>query len=92
MEVAEEDELPLDLPDEVLFEVLARVPIKELRRLLWQKVSRRFAAAIKIVFPEMASQAIRRACDLDETRGCRGQGVRAGLQAPVHRLLALQVD
>jgi hypothetical protein len=66
VEVAEEDELPLDLPDEVLFEVLAGVPITELRKLLPQKVSRRFAAAIRRVFLEMASQAVRRACDLDE--------------------------
>jgi hypothetical protein len=66
VEVAGEGELPLDLPDEVLFEVLARVPITELCRLLRQKVSRRFAAAIRNVFPEMASQVVRRACDLDE--------------------------
>jgi hypothetical protein len=54
------------LPDEVLFEVLARVPITELRKLLRQRVSRRFAAAIKRVFLEMASQAVRKACELDE--------------------------
>jgi hypothetical protein len=34
VEVVGIGELPLDLPDEVLFEVLARVPITELRRLL----------------------------------------------------------
>jgi hypothetical protein len=66
VEVAGEGELPLDLPDEVLFEVLARVPITELRGLLRQRVSRRFATAIRNVFLEMASQAVRRACDLDE--------------------------
>jgi hypothetical protein len=65
VEVAGEGELPLDLPDEVHM-VLARVSITELRRLLRQKVSRRFAAAIRSVFLEMASQAVMRACDLDE--------------------------
>jgi hypothetical protein len=54
--------LPLDLPEEVLFEVLACVPIMELGRLLRQ----RFVVAIKSVFLEMASQAVRRACDLNE--------------------------
>jgi hypothetical protein len=66
VEVAGVGKLPLDLLDEVLFEVLARVPITELQRLLRQKVSRRFVAAIKSVFLEMASQAVRRACELDE--------------------------
>jgi hypothetical protein len=66
VKMAEEDKLPLDLPDEVLFEVLARVPITELRRLLRQRVSRGFAAAIRSVFLEIASQAVRRACDLDK--------------------------
>jgi hypothetical protein len=64
--VAGVGELLLDLPNEVLFKVLARVPITELRRLLRERVSRRFAAAIRNVFLEMASQAMRRACDLDE--------------------------
>jgi hypothetical protein len=66
MEVTGAGQLPLDLLDEVLFEILARVPILELRNLLRQKVSRRFAAAIRSVFLEMASQAVRRACDVDE--------------------------
>jgi hypothetical protein len=66
VEVAGQGELPLDLIDEVLFEVLARVLVMELRGLQRQKVSRRFAAAIRNVFQKMASRAMRRACDLDE--------------------------
>jgi hypothetical protein len=48
-------QLPLDLPDEVLFQVLARVPILKLRWLLRQRVNRRFAAAIRSVLLDMAS-------------------------------------
>jgi hypothetical protein len=73
VEVVGVGELSIDLPDEVLFEVLARVPTTELHRLLRQTVSRRFAGAIRNVFLEMASQAVRRACDLDE-QGAVGNG------------------
>jgi hypothetical protein len=66
VEVAGEGELPLDLPDKVLFGVLARVPIIELHMLLRERVSSRFAAAIRKVFLEIASEAVRRACNLDE--------------------------
>jgi hypothetical protein len=66
-------QLPLDLPNDVLFEILACVPILELGRLLRQKVSRRFVTAIRSVFLEMASQAVRRACELDK-EGAVGDG------------------
>jgi uncharacterized protein YbdZ (MbtH family) len=74
--------LPLDLPDEVLFEVLAGVSIMELCRLLRKRVSSRFASAIRKVFLEMASQAVRRACDLDEQGAVEDKAYAQVFKAP----------
>jgi hypothetical protein len=65
-------ELPLNLPGNILFKILARIPIPELRRLLRDRVSRRFSAAIKDVLVEIAIQAAREALALDE-QGAMGQ-------------------
>src|SRR6476469_4649014 len=63
----ENHERPLDLPGALVFEILARIPIPELRRLIRSPVSPRFSAAIRGVFKEMATQGLQAIMDSDQT-------------------------
>jgi hypothetical protein len=60
-------ELLSSLPDHLRFQILGRIPILELRRLLKDKVSPDFLAAIRAVLKEIAMECLKAILDADRT-------------------------